>query len=118
MEGKRASRVAELLKQILSETIFREMRDPAVRMVTITKVKISDDLKEAKVYFSKMGTPKEHEQALAGLKRAQSFLRTAIARKGGLRVVPNLTFVFDDTLDYAANIERLLRQVHGEKPER
>ena len=116
MEGKRSTRVAELLKQILGETISTEMRDPAVQLVTITKVKISDDLKDAKVYFSKMGTPQEREAALAGLKRAQSFLRTTIARTAGLRVVPTLHFFYDDTLDYVATIEQLLSQAHRNEP--
>ncbi len=115
MEGKRSTRVAELLKQILGETISQEMRDPAVHLVTITKVKISDDLKDAKIYFSKMGNQKEREEALAGLNRAHSFLRTVIAKKAGLRVVPTLMFFYDDTLDYVANIEHLLRKVHDEK---
>ncbi len=113
MDGKRPGRVAELLKQILSETITREVRDPAVQMVTITKVKISDDLRDAKVYFSKIGTPKEQEAAMAGIQRAQNFLRAAIAKKAGLRVVPSLIFVFDDTFDYVANIENLLRKIRG-----
>lgn len=117
MEGKRSTRVAELLKQILSETISREMRDPAVQLVTITKVKISDDLKDAKVYFSKMGTSQEREAALAGLNRAQSFLRSAIARQAGLRVVPTLIFYYDDTLDYVANIEQLLREAQRKESE-
>lgn len=112
MEGKRTARVAALLKEILSETISREMRDPAVRLVTITKIKITEDLRDAKVYFSKMGTPEECEAALDGLNRAKNFLRQAIAQKAGLRVVPSLLFIYDDSLQYAANIEQLLRQVN------
>lgn len=111
----RPIRVAELLKQVLSEAIFRELHDPALRLVTITKVKISDDLKDAKVYFSTMGDEKAHAEAQAGLNRAQSFLRGVIARKAGLRVVPALTFFYDDTMDYVENIEKLLRQVHGKE---
>jgi len=115
MEGKRNVRVAELLKQILSETISREMRDPSMHLVTITKVKITDDLRDAKVYFSKMGTPAERKAALDGLNRAKNFLRSAIAQKAGLRVVPSLMFIYDDSLDYAANIDQLLRQVNRQQ---
>lgn len=115
MERKRPTRVAELLKQVLSEAIFRELRDPALHLVTITKVRISDDLKDAKVYFGIMGDEKAHAEALAGLNRAKSFLRGVIARKAGLRVVPSLIFFYDDTMDYVANIEQLLRKVRGQE---
>jgi ribosome-binding factor A len=115
MEGKRATRVAELLKQILSETISREMRDPSTRLVTITKVKIADDLRDAKVYFSKMGTPQERDAAMHGLNRAKNFLRSAIAQKAGLRVVPSLLFYYDDTLDYADTIDKLLREANRQQ---
>jgi ribosome-binding factor A len=129
MEGKRNARVAELLKQILSETISREMRDPSTQLVTITKVKITDDLRDAKVYFSKMAAPRsastaansggaaphERDAALDGLNRAKNFLRSAIAQKAGLRVVPSLMFIYDDTLDYAANIDQLLRRANRQQ---
>ncbi len=115
MEGKRNVRVAELLKQILSETISREMRDPSTHLVTITKVKITDDLRDAKIYFSKMGTTQERKAAEDGLNRAKNFLRSAIAQKAGLRLVPSLMFIYDDSLDYAANIDQLLRQVNRQQ---
>jgi ribosome-binding factor A len=115
VDGKRSARVAELLKQVLSETISQEMRDPSTRLVTITKVKVTDDLRDAKVYFSKMGTPQERDAAMEGLNRARSFLRSAIAHKAGLRVVPSLLFYYDDSLEYAANIQQLLRQANQQK---
>jgi ribosome-binding factor A len=107
--------VAELLKQVLSETISQEMRDPSTRLVTITKVKVTDDLRDAKVYFSKMGTPQERDAAIEGLNRARNFLRSAIANKAGLRVVPSLLFYYDDTLEYAANIQQLLRRANEQQ---
>jgi len=115
---KRTNRVAELVKQILSETIAREMRDPALQFVTLTKVKLTEDLKEAKIYFSKMGGPQARDEALAGLQRATSHLRGVLAQRAGLRVVPTLRFLYDDTLDYVENIERLLRQAQdrGHQP--
>ena len=112
MEYKRSTRVAALLREVLSEIIATQLKDPAVGRITITRVKLSDDLRNARVFFTMMGNEQQRQSTAAGLKRASSFLRAETARKISLRHAPELLFKYDDTLDYVENIENLLKQIH------
>jgi len=112
MDYKRSTRVAELLREVLSEIIATQLKDPAVGRITITRVKLSDDLKNARVFFSMLGDEQQRQSAVAGLKRASRFLRAETARKISLRHAPELLFTYDDTLDYVENIENLIKKIH------
>ena len=112
MNFKRATRVAELLREVISEIITTQLKDPAVGMVTITRVKLSDDLKNARVYFSAFGNEQQRQNTIAGLQRAADFIRAEAAHRVNLRHAPSLQFVYDDTLDYVENIENLLKKIH------
>jgi ribosome-binding factor A len=116
MDYKRSTRVAELLREVISEIIATQLKDPAVGRITITRVKLSDDLKNARVYFSMLGDAPQRQSTIAGLKRAQRFIRAETARKINLRHAPELLFQYDDTLDYVENIENLLKQIHAKEP--
>jgi len=110
MALKRASRVASLLREILSEILATQLKDPAVGRITISRVTLSDDLKNARVYFSMLGTAAERQKTLAGLTRASGFLRTEVGKRMDLRRAPDLQFLYDDTLDHAERIDQLLKQ--------
>jgi len=110
MDYKRAQRVGELLKHEISRIVSQELKDPAVRMITVTGVKVSDDLKQAKVYVSVLGSPAVREKSLQGLQRAKTFIRAEIGTRTDLKFIPELRFFYDDTLDYAEHIEDLLRR--------
>ncbi len=115
MDYKRATRVAELLREVISEIVTTQLKDPAVGRVTITRVKLSDDLKNARVYFNLLGNAQQRQNAVVGLKRATGFIRAQTAHKISLRHAPDLQFVYDDTLDYAENIENLLKKIHEDE---
>jgi len=116
MDYKRSTRVAELLREVISEIILTQLKDPAVGRITITKVKLSDDLKNARVYFSMLGNEQQRQSASEGLKRATRFIRAEAARKIKLRHAPELQFTYDDTLDYVENIENLIKKIHENEP--
>jgi ribosome-binding factor A len=116
MDYKRSTRVAELLREVISEIITNQLKDPAVGRITITRVKLSDDLKNARVYFSRLGSASQRQSAIEGLKRATGFIRAETARKINLRHVPDLQFFYDDTLDYVENIENLIKKIHEKEP--
>jgi ribosome-binding factor A len=116
MDYKRSTRVAELLREVISEIITTQLKDPAVGRITITRVKLSDDLKNARIFFSMLGNAQQRQSAIDGLKRAAGFLRAETARKISLRHAPELQFTYDDTLDYVENIENLLKQIHANEP--
>ena len=116
MDYKRSTRVAELLREVLSEIIATQLKDPAVGRITITRVKLSDDLKNAHIFFTMLGNEQQRQSTVAGLKRATSFLRAETARRISLRHAPELLFTYDDTLDYVENIENLIKKIHANDP--
>lgn len=111
MSVKRATRVASLLREVLSEILTTQLKDPSVGRVTISRVTVSDDIRNAKVYFSLLGNEGDREKALAGLRRAAGFIRAETGKRVELRFAPTLEFIYDDTVDYADHINKLLKQV-------
>ena len=111
MHGKRAHRVAELLKREISKIIFEEIKDPGIDFVTITNVKISDDLRSSKVYFTVLGDKAKRENTRQSLERATKFIRSEVGKRLSLRYVPELKFHYDDVADYAENIENLFLKI-------
>ena len=108
-EGHRAERVAELLLRELSATLLRELKDPRLSGVTLTSVRVSDDLRHAKVFFSHLeGAPRARE-VMAGFQRASGFIRREMGHKLGLRYAPEIDFEFDKGIEKAARIDALLR---------
>src|SRR4029078_5233520 len=100
MSAERARRVADLLRELVSELIAREVQDPRVRGVLITDVRVSPDLHQARLYFSVLtGGAPERASAAAWLERARGFLRREIGKRVRLRVTPELHFVADGTAE-------------------
>ncbi len=117
MEYKRSQRVAELVRHQISDIIARELKDPGVGMVSITKVQITDDLRHAKIYVSVLGDEATSVKSLAGLSRAGNFIRSSLGKHTDLRVNPELSFVRDDSAEYAQNIDVLLNKIERERKE-
>lgn len=104
MTGRRVKRVGETLREALAELILREVKDPRVRSVTITAVKVTNDLATARARFRCLGDDAAQRQCLAGLRSAGGFLREQLQRRLQLRRAPNLVFEIDSTLE---ELERL-----------
>jgi ribosome-binding factor A len=115
MNFKRADRVAELIRADMSEIIGKEVKDPRLHSVTITSVKVTDDLRNAKIYFVEMGKDECSPEIKAGLAKAAGFIRRELGKRLQLRCVPELTFVHDTSFGYGNRIEKLLAQIA--KPE-
>ena len=111
MEYQRSDRVGDLLIELISELISREIRDPRVRGVTITAVKVTKDLKHARVYFNLLGGGANRDSALAGLRSAGGFIRSRVGKEINLRFVPAIEFFYDETEDQAQRIDDLLKKV-------
>ena len=116
-EFKRAQRVAEVLRAELSQIITQRVKDPTVGMVTITAVKLTDDLKSARVYVSRLGETDARTESIQGLRRAAKWIRAELGHRMDLKYVPKLTFVYDDSTDYAENIESLINKIKKESNE-
>ena len=115
MSNSRLLRVAELIQSELANMVMKDVKDPRVRHVVITRVEVSPDLKVAKVYFSRygenQGNVEELEEGFKGLERAGGFLQRKLAERLKLKSTPKLNFFVDHSLAYSAEIERLLSNV-------
>ncbi len=111
MEYKRSDRVGDLLLELVSHLLTKEVNDPRIGPVTLTGVEVSKDLKHARIYFSLLTGQEGKAEVLSGLKSATGFIRGKIAKELKLRFVPTIEFFYDDTETQARRIEDLLKQV-------
>ena len=110
-EHKRADRVGQLIKQELSMLLLDGVKDPRIGFVTVTEVKLTDDLKSAIVYISSLGNQEQQEQSLIGLESAVGYLRKAIGQRLQLRYTPKLVFKSDQSLRQAHRIDQLIAAI-------
>src|SRR6266481_9896758 len=96
MKTHRLARIAEAIREVASETILFELRDPRVKGVTVTRAEVSGDLQHAKIYVSLMGTPSEQKLCLHGLKHATGFVQSKLAGRLKTRFTPVVHFVVDE----------------------
>jgi ribosome-binding factor A len=112
MTFKRADRVADLIKAELSDILLRQIRDPRIGLLTITDVKMSDDLRSARIYFVQMGKDKLDAELQAGLEKAKGFLKRELGKRLNLRYIPDVFFFYDKSFEYGSRIDRLLMEIH------
>ena len=116
MSHRRNERVSEAIREVLVEAI-REVRDPSIGFVTLTGVDLSPDLRQARVYVSRLGSEEERDAAVSALNHAAAFLRHALALRAQLRYTPSLRFVGDATIERGSRVEAIIRELHsGETP--
>jgi ribosome-binding factor A len=111
----RQQRVAELLFQELTIMVAGELNDPRISLAEVVKVDISKDLRNAKVFVHHNDDAVTRRDLLKGLEHATPWLRGQLAIRCGLRVVPELQFVYDDTPERAARVDELLRKIAEER---
>jgi len=107
----RADRVGGLIQEVLSNLLKKDIHDPRLKMATITNVRMSRDLKLARIYFSIYGDNSKAEAAAKGFESARGFIKRSLARKLSLRYMPDLTFFYDESFDYGSHIDELLKRV-------
>ena len=111
----RQQRVAELLFEELTIMVAGELNDPRISLAEVLRVDISKDLRNAKVFVHHADEEVSRRDFLKGLESATPWLRGQLAIRCGLRVVPELLFVYDDSPERAARIDELLRQIAAER---
>ena len=108
---KRTDRIAEMIQRKLAIIIPQEVKDPRLNgLVTISAVKVAADLGHAKVYFTVLNEDKATAASI--LNAAASYLRSALARSISLRTVPQLHFVYDESIEYGERLSRLIDEVN------
>ena len=113
MSFKRATRVADLIMADISDILLREIRDPRIKSVTITGVKLTDDLRLAKIFFVEMGKDTFDPQTKIALQNATGFLKRELGKRIKLRYVPDIIFVADESFAYGSRIDRLLAEIRN-----
>ena len=107
----RADRIKIRIQEIISRHLIRHTKDPRLELVTITSVDLSRDLRVANVYFTTAGGEKAQSEAIRGFISARGYLKKSCAKELGLRYMPDLRFHHDESFDYGAKINRLLKDI-------
>lgn len=119
MAVQRTDRLNSLLKEVISEVIRRDVRNPHVNeLVTVTRVQISKDLRHAKVFISVIGTDEQKAETIQALTSAAGFIAVNSSQEVVMRYFPELVFKLDDSVDKHMRIEELLGKISKEREER
>ena len=111
LAGKRSIRVGDQILKELAEFIAKKVRDPRVNGVTLTGIRMSNDLKHARIFYSFMGDEKEIARIQAGLDSAKGFIKRHLGQKVALRYIPDIIFQYDPTLEMGNQIEKLFQKI-------
>ena len=111
----RQEKLAEELRKEISSIIQKEVKDPRLGFVTITKVEITHDLRYAKIFFSVLGEDKEYKKTRQALDSALGFIRSLIAQRVKLRFAPEIVFKEDRSSEYSIKIQKLLDEIKRKK---
>lgn len=114
----RTIRLAEQIRQEVGDILAREVHDPGIGFLTLTRVKVAPDLQQARVYYTTLGDPNERKKTARALDRALPFIRRALGMRLQLRRVPELAFQFDESVAHQARVEELLEQIKRDDAER
>jgi len=114
-QGSRASRVGDQIQAELASLLTREVHDPGIGFLTITRVAVSPDLQQARVYYTTMGDDTVKRESARALERARPFLRRQVGQRLRLKRVPELTFFFDDSIEKGDRVERILQELKTEQ---
>ncbi|MDS1270567.1 30S ribosome-binding factor RbfA [Lipingzhangella sp. LS1_29] len=108
VDAARARKLAETIQKVVAEMLERRIKDPRLGFVTVTDARITNDLRDATVYYTVFGSEEDRAATAAALDSARGVIRTEVGRQTGVRHTPSLTFVLDEVQDNAQHIEELL----------
>ena len=112
-QGSRPNRVADQIRAELASLLAREVHDPGIGFVTLTRVQVSPDIQQARVYYTALGDEQARKKSERALERAAPFLRRQIGSRLRLKRVPELKFHYDDSIARQDRIEQLLNEIQA-----
>lgn len=115
LSGKRAIRVGDQILRFIADLLVEKVRDPRIKGVTLTGISLSNDLKNARIYYSVIGTDVAIKEALDGLESARGYIKRQLGLRSKLRYVPDIIFTHDPTLERGNRLEQLFRKIEDEK---
>ena len=107
----RCEKVGGQIQKVLADVLHKNIKDPRLEMTTITSVKMSADLRLARIYFITSGINKKEADAIKGFKSALGYIKRTLARELGLRYMPDLKFYYDKSFDYGSHIDAILKKI-------
>ena len=110
-QGSRPDRVGDQMRAEISDVIARELHDPGVGFITITRVRVTSDLQLARVFYTSLGDNDARRKTDQALRRASGFIRRQVGQRLRLRRIPDIQFVFDESIEQQDRIERLLQEI-------
>jgi ribosome-binding factor A len=116
-QGSRPDRVADQIRAELASLLARDVHDPGIGFVTLTRVQVSPDLQLARVFYTALGDDKARTATARALERAAPFLRRQIGARLRLKRTPELTFAYDESIAGQDRIEQILNELHGAEGE-
>lgn len=108
----RAERVGEQMKKEIMDIVNNKVKDPRVGFITITDVDLTNDLSQAKVYLTVLGSEKEVNDTFKALDKAKGFIKSELGSRMSLRIVPELFFEYDESIEYGNKIEKMIQDLH------
>jgi len=117
MTFKRADRVADLIREEVNRILVKDIMDPRVRNVTITAVRVTDDLRNAKIYFVPLGQDSVTDDVREGLEKATPYFRRNLGKQLKLRFVPEIQFYFDEVFARGQRMEKLFMDIRNKSGE-
>ena len=111
-QGSRPARLGEQIRAEISDILTREVKDPRIGFVTLTDVRVSPDLHQARVFYTLMGDAAARQRTARGLAAAAPFIRREIGHRLRLRRTPELEFFFDESIEYQERLEQAFRELH------
>ena len=114
----RVERIQKQVQEEVSQMLATEVRDPGVGLVTVTRAKVTGDLSLARVYWTMIGDLNERKKTVKALERATGFVRHLLAERLSLRRVPELKFIFDQSVAAQDRIEQIIQEIHAEEAAR
>ncbi len=115
-ERIRPERVAEQIRMDVAEILQKDMKDPRLQLITCTRVDLTGDLRYAKLYVSVLAEGTEREQTMKALEGATGFIRRRLTERLGLRVSPEIRFIFDPSVEYGIRLEELIEKTKEPSP--
>lgn len=108
----KTKRIASKMVRVIGEILHEEARDDLLKQITVTGADVANDLSFAKVYFTSLINDMSHQQLEREMEEAAPFIRKNLAEKMNLRNTPKLKFLYDESIGYARNIERIIKEIH------
>jgi len=113
--GVRPERVASEMREHISRIISEEIKDPRIGFITVVRVEVTPDLRNAKIFFSSLGGEEEKVQAAEGLNSASGYIRKLLGERMRFKFVPELLFRLDESTEYIIHLNEIFDKIHKEK---